>query len=52
MAKIACCKETNNLSYFIVKGVQGKINSWEGEVAQAEEEKCIQDLLKLENPKR
>lgn len=52
MAKTACCKEAKNLFYFIVTGVQGKRNSWEGDVAHPEEEKCTQELLKLENPKR
>jgi len=40
MAKTACCKEAKILFHFILKGVQGKINSWEGDVAQPEEEKC------------
>jgi len=52
MAKSACCKEAKILFYFIVKGVLGKISSWEGDVAQSGEEKRTQDLLKLENPKR
>ena len=50
--KTACRKEAKNLFYFIVKRVHGKRNCWEGDVAPTEEEKCTQELLKLENPKR
>ena len=52
MAKTACCNGAKVLFYFVVTGVQGKRNSWEGDVALPQEEKCTQDLLKLENPKR
>ena len=50
MAKSASCKEAKILFDFIVKRVQGKISSWEGDVAQSEEQKCTQDLLNLLAP--